>query len=340
MSLLSRWENRRKRGAVPADAPKTKRRTTAPALAPPPPSENQQLWLWVTKPEFYLDEDGQDRADLEPAVGADAEGWWTCHKDTRSDDLALIYRAGVRKDIAYLVRVESDAFELEPDEAIGNNRFACEYAVIAKFAHPLSIADMRDDPHLKTWGALNKSFIGATHRVPVEIWQHLIARLQERPEDVDRKIQRRRDQDRTETQLEDLIVEDVQAWRRLARPLDLRYRQYTFENGRIADLIYADAADSTLVVVELKRGIVNCNAVSQLVGYLNSADPELSPARPSRGILVGAELDPRAKQLLTRLPEVEFVSLHELLPDLDDKPTVQTEPPVPSASASVGPTRR
>ena len=250
----------------------------------------------------------------------------------------MIYRAGVRKDIAYLVRVESDAFELDPGEAIGNNRFACKYAVIAKFDHPLHITDMRDDPHLKTWGALKKSFIGATHRVPADIWQHLLTRLQERPERLDREIQRRRAQDWTEKYLEDLIVEDVHAWRRLGRPLDLRHRQYTFENGRIADIIYSNAAEDNYVVVELKRGVVNCNAVSQLVGYLNSADRDLSPTRPSSGVLVGAELDPRAKQLLTRLPEVRFVRLHDLLPTLNDGAIGQGPPN--GLTATSAPARR
>lgn len=33
----------------------------------------QQYWLWVTKPKYYLDDDGNEREDLEPGY-KDLEG--------------------------------------------------------------------------------------------------------------------------------------------------------------------------------------------------------------------------------------------------------------------------
>lgn len=47
-----------------------------------------QSWLWVTRPEYYLDEKGQESEDL---GGDDESGWRTCHKDTKKGDLAFLW---------------------------------------------------------------------------------------------------------------------------------------------------------------------------------------------------------------------------------------------------------
>lgn len=38
----------------------------------------RQYWLWVTRPEYYANDDGSDREDLDPQSGIDSDGWWTC----------------------------------------------------------------------------------------------------------------------------------------------------------------------------------------------------------------------------------------------------------------------
>jgi len=53
--------------------------------------EKRQHWLWVTRPKFYLDENGDERAELDPSVAPDSDGWWTCHKDTHKGDFVLLY---------------------------------------------------------------------------------------------------------------------------------------------------------------------------------------------------------------------------------------------------------
>lgn len=69
-------------------------------------------WLWVTRPEYYEDDDGNDRADLEPGGGYVPDDWWTCSKHTKFGDLVLLYRSRKRKDIAYLIKTKSDAYPL------------------------------------------------------------------------------------------------------------------------------------------------------------------------------------------------------------------------------------
>jgi len=57
-------------------------------------SNERQYWLWVTRPDYYLDEDGCDREDLDPALGADSDGWWTCSETAATHPAAS--RRGIR----------------------------------------------------------------------------------------------------------------------------------------------------------------------------------------------------------------------------------------------------
>ena len=63
----------------------------------------QQYWLWVTRAEYYLDGDGNDKEDLDPTKTEDTDGWWTCHKDTRKGDLVFLWRTAPKKDIGCLL---------------------------------------------------------------------------------------------------------------------------------------------------------------------------------------------------------------------------------------------
>jgi len=72
--------------------------------------------LWVSGPDYYLDEDGEERSDLDPEQGYESDGWWTCHRETKNGDLVLIYRSQIKKDLAYLIEARSDAFSLQDDD--------------------------------------------------------------------------------------------------------------------------------------------------------------------------------------------------------------------------------
>lgn len=118
-------------------------------------TSHRQYWLWVTRPEFYLDEDKNEREDLDPSISPDAEHWWTCHKDTQSGDLALLYRTEPKYDIAYLLQITSDAIVIEQEyqEEYGWS-YRCDCQVLYKVRQPLTIQDMREDPYLDDWNAL------------------------------------------------------------------------------------------------------------------------------------------------------------------------------------------
>ena len=82
----------------------------------PPGFQSRQWWLWVTKPEFFLDENLLERADLDPSQCEDSDGWWTCHRDTKAGDMAFLWRTRPKSDIGYLIRARSDAYSIVDDD--------------------------------------------------------------------------------------------------------------------------------------------------------------------------------------------------------------------------------
>lgn len=73
--------------------------------------QGKRFWIWVTGPESYLDENGEDVACLDPASDPTewSDNWWTCHKDTSAGDLVLLYRSRPKSDLAYLLEARARA---------------------------------------------------------------------------------------------------------------------------------------------------------------------------------------------------------------------------------------
>lgn len=75
------------------------------------PSPEKRFWVWVTGPQYYWDEQGKDRRELDPKAKPSEriDTWWTCHRDTKPGDLVLLYRTRPKGDIAYLLEARSNA---------------------------------------------------------------------------------------------------------------------------------------------------------------------------------------------------------------------------------------
>src|SRR5262249_21324800 len=98
-------------------------------------AQERRYWVWITGPKYYLDEEGLDREDLDPQSGVDSDGWWTCHRNTQKGDLALLYRSRLKRDIGYLIQVESDAYSIADDRYASDQGwdYACDYRILYKF---------------------------------------------------------------------------------------------------------------------------------------------------------------------------------------------------------------
>jgi len=96
-------------------------------------------------------------------------------------------------DIAYLIVARSDAYSLLQDPSAAPGwKYGCDYEVIEKFADPMSIVEIKADPALRGWNALNARFQRSAFRMQPEVWDHLIVRLVADPTQTKRQLARAR----------------------------------------------------------------------------------------------------------------------------------------------------
>lgn len=136
--------------------------------------DEQQHWLWVTRPEYYLDENGKDREDLDPGW-YDPDSWWTCHKDTKEGDLAFLWRAKLKRDIGYLIRAESDAYRFHDADDKSNKGwiYRCNFRVLYKFRNTITAKELRNDSFFYDWSPLKINFQGSVFRIKEPYWDRI-----------------------------------------------------------------------------------------------------------------------------------------------------------------------
>lgn len=156
----------------------------------------RQYWLWVTKPEYYLDDNWNEREDLEPGY-IDLDGWWTCHKNTRKGDLIFLYRTTLKnrtaknndrkslglpklnkdigKDIKYLIRAESDAYPIWDDNYASKKGwdYGCNYSVLDKIEPSLSFKALKENSKLLNWYPVKRQFQGSVFKIDPEYWNEI-----------------------------------------------------------------------------------------------------------------------------------------------------------------------
>ena len=143
-------------------------------------------WVWSARPRYVFEDDGSERDWLEPVDDVlpedyeDESGWWTCHPETRIDDLAVVYRNAGRndpepfpivgpRDLCYIVLVTSEPFPLKDDPLARElaKFHGCRYVVVSRFEPPVPIEDLRNDPVLAEWPALRAGFVRAAMPCPM-----------------------------------------------------------------------------------------------------------------------------------------------------------------------------
>jgi len=135
----------------------------------------RKYWLWVTRPEYYLDDNGKDRADLDPNSGFDPGGWWTCHKETKKGDLVFLWRAKLKRDIGYLIQAEGAAYRFSNNDEDSNKgwKYRCSYRVLYKFENPITAKELRGDSYFKDWSPLKINFQGSFFLIQERYWNKL-----------------------------------------------------------------------------------------------------------------------------------------------------------------------
>lgn len=271
-------------------------------------------WLWVTGPRYYAEADGSDRVDLDPKGGYAPGGWWTCHQDTREGDQVLLYRTKPKMDIAYLIVARSDAYSLLQDPSAAPGwKYGCDYEVIEKFAHPMNIVEIKADPALRGWNAMNSRFQRSAFRMQPEVWDHLIVRLVADPTQTKRQLARARSLFSLESEIESTLATHPERFSALSMNLRLIGRQHHCSNGGRADLVFQDPGSKRYVVVELKRGMVGRSAIAQALSYRASIGKEFDTrGGHPLGLIVGERLDNEAAGIIGDDERLRFASLIDL----------------------------
>lgn len=275
--------------------------------------DDRQYWVWVAGPDYYLDDDGADRRDLEPDLEYAPGSWWTCHKDTLEGDLVLLYRSQERRDLGYLIEARSDAYSILDDpDADESWDYGCDYEVIEKFANPLTLGEMKADPALADWGALRANFQRKVYGIDPDTWNHLLDRLTADRPRIERKRQIADERYALERDIEDRLASDLRVFARHGLTLDLRARQHVCRLGGRADLVCFDTDAECWVVIELKRSLVGREAVAQLLSYMASIAREFPTRRKPLGVLVGNRLDNEAMGMIDDNDRLQFFPLADL----------------------------
>jgi hypothetical protein len=280
-------------------------------------------WLWVAKPEFYEHADGSSSITVGPE-----EGWWTCARQTTAGDLALLYRAKIRKDIAYLMLATSNAFSIL-DDPFAEDRgweWACDYEVLYEFTDPVPLSVLRANKEFWDWPALKINFQGRAFPIPHRVWDRLIElALPSNPGlakfvgpaakfSLPQRIL-------AERELEDSLAKDLRRLQKAGWDLEIWQDPVTARSGRQfvcaaaggrIDLLCRDRKSKQLVVVELKNVLATEQTYLQTWRYVSWVQRFLGNGQPVSALVVARGCDSRF-ELMTEASDkkVRYLSLQE-----------------------------
>ncbi len=289
--------------------------------------QDQQFWLWVTRPEYYLDDDGQDREDLDPINSADWEGWWTCHKETKKGDLVFLWRTSPKKDIGYLIQAKSDAYSLAGEYGAEPGwNWGCDYRVLHKFAHPVTIQDFHSNARLQGFPPYRGRFQGRVFRIAPEYWA-LLNQLAVAKNPGYRKFTGEVQQETLvrsilrEDQLEDALAADLGLLRAAGYDLELYVNPSTGATGRQficpgaggrIDLLCYERRKKRYVVIELKNVPAGHATFGQIFSYVGWVQNNIAGNKPVIGLVISRGKDPRFEDCLAITDKVDQVDIGRL----------------------------
>lgn len=294
----------------------------------PEKQPDRNYWLWVTRPEYYLDDDGNDREDLDPANGKSTGGWWTCHKDTQRGDLILLYRTTPKRDFGYLIQAESDAYSILDDGYASRQgwEYGCDYQVLYKFSDPVTLANLRDDERLDNWGPLRAQFRRKVYRVLDDDWKRITELAAKKETDFTEFVGDVSQQTVApailrEEQLEDAIAGNLALLAPFGFDLELYIDPETGQTGRQLvckgdggriDLLCYDRRNAQYVVIELKNVRAGRSAFAQICSYIGWVEERIALDCPVVGIVISRGTDAKfdsARKVTDCLHQINLTEL-------------------------------
>lgn len=291
-------------------------------------ADERRYWVWITRPEYYLDKWGYDREDLDPENGVDSDGWWTCHRDTQKGDLALLYRSRVKRDLGYLIQAESDAYSITDDDYASEQGwdYACDYRILYKFHNPVTIEDIRANPYLHDWGAYRANFRRRVYEIPLEHWHRLNQIAAEKNPGYGKLLASVQKSTvvksiMLEEQLEEELVNNLGLLKPFGYNLELAVspidgslgRQLICKgNGGRIDLLCYDRKKKRYVVIELKNVRASQNTFGQICNYIGWVQERIAEAEPVIGLVISRGYDAKFQSSVKITDKIFHLDIEQL----------------------------
>ncbi len=277
-------------------------------------------WIWIWKPEFYSDGEGNEAALFADFEGKTSVG--TCHRDTEPGQLVILYRTSPKMDVAYLLLTTSPALMNEdwlPDPGTeGNWTYMAEFEIVTRIEPTLKLSELKACRDLKGFGALGRNMQGTFFTVEDQyskaLWKLLSGRL---PRSAGKSLRghKRPDSLPLESELESKMVEKLKTVSKtLGRNLQLwtapdgtRGRQLPCsEAGGRLDLLCEDQDTGDLVLLELKVVRAKIETFGQICSYIGWVKEHIADGRPVRGIVVADGKDAAFQSALSAGLDVQY----------------------------------
>ncbi|MEJ7622619.1 MAG: PDDEXK nuclease domain-containing protein [Pyrinomonadaceae bacterium] len=291
-------------------------------------NRHRRYWVWVADQRSYLDEMGNERADLDPKNKLDNEGWWTCHRDTKKGDLILLYRSNLKKDLGYLIQAATDAYSIADDEIASSWGwdYGCNDKFLYKFNNPITLQDLRDNPYIQDWGAYRGNFQKRVYEIPPPHWRRLNTLLSERNRGYKTflsKIEKTEVSSSIilEEQLEEELSQDLSKLKKFDFDLEIcslekhgfNGRQYVCKgNGGRIDLLCFDITENRYVVIELKNVRASENTFGQISNYVGWVKRHIRNAKNTVGLVISRGSDVRFQSALNMTDKIYQIDLDKL----------------------------
>jgi len=288
----------------------------------------RQWWLWVTKPEFYLDEDGKEDPSLDPALCEDSDGWWTCHRDTQAGDLAFLWRTRPMSDIGYLIHARSDAYSIVDDEFASERGwdYGCDYEVLHKFRKPVTLLDLRKAVNFEDWHPLRMQFQRRVFPVTPEYLQRLndlILTKDPAYKEVLESLQGPTMPKRIllEEELEEALVFNLSILKPFGYDLTLYKdpdsgatgrQMICVGNGGRIDLLCQERGKKVFVVIELKNVRAGQNTFGQISNYMGWVQDRIAGRKQVRGLVISRGVDPKFQTALRTNDRIAQIDIERL----------------------------
>ena len=263
-------------------------------------------WFWVTRPDYYLDENGEDWHGLDPDIETDTEGWWTCDQRTKRGDLIFLYRARIKKDIAYLIQAVSDAYDIRDDPYAREEgwKFGCGYRVLKKLQNPVTFQDLKKDEILCNWHAVKMQCQGKSFAITQEQWKRLNELIDKKNHGFEGAAKAAGKQNLGnvfyEYEIEDALVQDLGLLNRFGFDLEL-YKDpisgkpgrqfYCMGLGGRIDLLCFDRKKRQYVVIELKNVVASVNTIIQIEKDMDWVKNNVAKSAPVLGLVISRDTD-------------------------------------------------